>query len=371
MLAAASLAVGACGGDDNEEAAQTGGSDSSGAPEFAVTAAKKALSDTGTFVEAPTEPVKPPKDKKLMLVSCGQSISSCAFDIGGAEEAANELGWETTIYDTKGDPTTAATGIRNAIAGNYDGIFMYFMDCDYARAALAEAKEAGIPVVSAEAYDCDQIDEGAPSLYTHVVEYVEGDYDAHAKAWGKAIADHAIWKQEGKSKALAFADDTARGNEPILDGFKEEYEKCEECSLEIVRFPFSAFGTKLQGIAEQNLLKYPDVNTTLTTYEAISLEVAPAVRSSGREILQFVGEGGEPGMDLIRQNDMAYGNGWPLDWEGWAVVDAFARIFNDQEPVPTGIGVQTVTPDQHLPESGRYVSPIDYQSMYRKLWGLE
>jgi ribose transport system substrate-binding protein len=369
-LAAASLALGACGGGDTNDAS-AGTSGSTGAPEFAVTGAKKALSPEGTFIEAPTKPTKPAKDKRLMLLSCGQSISACAFDTGAAAEAAKELGWKTTLYDTKGDPTNAATGIRQAIAGGYDGIFYYYMDCDYARAALTEAKKAKIPVVAAEAYDCNQIDKGAPSLFTYGVHYVEGDYIAHARAWGRAIADHAIWKQGGKSKALAFLDDTSRGSRPILQGFQDQYAKCDECSLHVVKFPFSAFGTKLQGIAAQNLLKYPDVNTTLTTYEAISLEVAPAVRQSGRNILQFVGEGGEPGMDLLRQGINGFGNGYPLDWEGWAAVDAFVRIFNGEKPVPSGIGVQTFDKDNYMSEKGRYVSPIDYQSMYRKLWGLE
>jgi ribose transport system substrate-binding protein len=376
-LAAAGLAAGACGsasdtGTSTSSSASGGASGgASGAPAFATTAAAKARSAQGTFVEAPTKPVTPPKDKRLMLLSCGQSISACAFDTGAAAEAAKALGWRATLYDTKGDPTNAAAGIRQAIAGRYDGIFMYFMDCDYARSALAEAKRAKIPVIAAEAFDCNQIDKGAASLFTYSVHYVEGDYNSYARAWGRAIADEAIAALDGKSKALAFADDTSRGNEPILQGIKDEYGKCDSCSLRIVRFPFSAFGTKLQGIAEQNLLKSPDVNTTLTTYEAISLEVAPAVRSSGRKILQFVGEGGEPGTQLIRQGVNGYGVGYPLDWEGWAVVDAFARLFNGEKPVPSGIGLQTFDKDDHTPASGRYQPPIDFRAMYRKLWGLE
>lgn len=370
LLVAVGLTVSACGGDD-DNSGSSGSSDSNGAPAFAVEGAKKALSAEGTFIEAPTKPVKPPKDKKLMLISCGQSISACQFDTAAAAEAAKELGWKSTIYDTKGDPTNAAAGIRQAIAGKYDGIFYYYMDCDYARAALEEAKEADVPVIAAEAFDCNQIEKGAPSLFTYTVHYEAGDYIAHARAWGRAIADHAIWKQGGKSKALAFLDDTSRGSRPILEGFKEQYAKCEGCEIHVVEFPFSAFGTKLQSIAAQNLLKYPDVNTTLTTYEAISLEVAPAVRESGRDILQFVGEGGEPGLDLLRQGISGYGNGYPLDWEGWAVVDAFARIFNGEEPEASGIGVQTFDMDNHMPESGRYVPPIDFKNMYRELWGLE
>lgn len=369
LVAAAGLAVAACGSETTSGSAD--GSKSNGAPAFAVQGADKALSPKGTFVEEPTKPIQPPKNKKLMLISCGQSISACAFDTGAAAEAAKELGWKTTLFDTKGDPTTAASGIRQAIAGKYDGIYYYYMDCDYARTALAEAKKAGIPVVAAEAFDCNQIDKGAPSLFTDTVHYVAGDYMAHARAWGRAIADHAIWKQGGKSKALAFLDDTSRGSRPILEGFQDEYAKCKDCELHVVKFPFSAFGTKLQSIAAQNLLKYPDVNTTLTTYEAISLEVAPAVRQSGRDILQFVGEGGEPGLDLIRQGINGFGNGYPLDWEGWAAVDALVRLIAGEKPVPSGIGFQTFDKDHYMPAKGRYVSPIDYRSMYRKLWGLE
>lgn len=345
-------------------------SSSGGKAAWADAAAQKDISRIGTFVASPTEAVSPPKSKKLMLVSCGQSITACQFDIAGAAEAASALGWKTTIFDTKGDSTLAATAVRQAIAGHYDGIYQYFIDCDYDRAALAEAKAAHIPVVAAEAFDCSQTSPGAESLFTYVVHYVEGDLVQHSLAWGRSIADYAISKSGGASHALVFADDTQHTNTPIVEGMQREYKRCGGCSLKVVRFPFAAFGSKLQSIAQEELLKNPSVDTVLSTYEAISLNVWPAVRTSGRKILLYVGEGGPSGMDLIRQGVNGYGDGWPLDWEGWASVDALARIFAGQKPVPTGMGVQVFDKAHNTPHSGPYASPVDYKSLYRKLWGL-
>lgn len=366
LVTAVSIALGACGGGDSTSGDSSGG----GVPAATAEIAKQALSAEGTFVEPSGDPVKTEPGKKLMVVSCGQAISACQYTTDAAIEAATELNWKTTLYDTKADPTNASVAIQNAIAQDYDGIFMYFIDCSYAKSALSKAKAAGIPVVAAEGYDCSELDSSAPSLFTYTVEYAEGSLRDHAYAWGQAIAAQAIDKLDGSSHALAFADDTAFGNQPLLDGMKEQYDKCDGCSFEVVTFPFSAFGTSLQRIAEQQLVKNPDVDTVLTTYEAISLEVEPAVAASGRDIYTFVGEGGEPGVELIRKGVYGFGNGWPLDWEGWAVVDAFARIFAGDQPASSGIGNQTFDADHYTPDSGRYVPPIDFRAAYRKLWGI-
>jgi ribose transport system substrate-binding protein len=368
------LALAGCGGGSGSGSSGATGSESEAGSsniKYAQQATEEGLGPKGSFKKAPTKTVKPQSGKKLMVVSCGQTITACRFANGAVQRAAGELGWETTLYDTKGDYAASSTAIRNAVAGGYDGITMYFIDCSFAQAALQEAKEADIPVVTAEGFDCDEVNSGAPSLFTYQLEYALGDYEEYAKAWGRINADYAIANQNGESNALIFADDTAQANIPISEGEMEEYEKCDSCSAEIVKFPISDFGTALQRVAEQELLKHQDVNTVLTTYEAISLEVYPAVQASGREILVFMGEGGKPGLDLIREGANVYSSGFPLEWEGYGLVDALARIFNGEKPIATGIGLQLIDAEHSLPKSGPYKSPIDFEAMYRKLWGLE
>lgn len=328
-------------------------------------------SPQGTYTEQPTTSPKPEPNKFIGVVSCGESISACAQWTQGSRAAISALGWKSTLFDTKADPSAAATGIRNAIAQKADGIFVPYTDCKYIKSALQEAKAAKIPVVGAEGYDCSDSDPSAPSLFTYVVSYGTGPYPAQAEAWGESMAAYAIAKQGGKSHALAFFDDTSESQTPILEGIKKVYAQCSGCSVTPVRFPLSAFGTTLQQTAEENLLKHPDTNAVLTGYEAISTEIYPAVRSSGKKVLTFMGEGGEAGMNLVRQNpDSSFVSGWPAAWEGWAAIDALNRIFDGQKPVATGQGLQLVYAGHNLPAKGPYTSPIDFQSMYLKAWGV-
>ncbi len=370
-MVGALIGVAACGSDDSSSDS-TAASGEATSLEDTKAEVEKLLGPEGTFVEEPTTAPAPPPNKRVTLVSCGQALSTCATSIDGAKEAAEALGWTATIFDSKGDPATAATGIRQAIASDVDGVYVYFLDCQYIQGALKEAKEANLPVVTAEGYDCSESEEGAPSLWTYQIEYLDGrGYIEQGEAWGRSIADYAIAEQEGDSKAIVFGDDTYLANLATFDGIQAGYDACETCSLEVVKFPLAAFGTSLQRIAEQELLKNPDVNTVLTTYEAVSLEVYPAVRSSGRDLLMFYGEGGEAGMDLLRENGNGYVSGWPVDWEGWAAIDALQRIFNGEEPVNTGQGLQLVNEEHNLTESGRYQSPIDFPTMYKEAWGVD
>jgi ribose transport system substrate-binding protein len=370
-LVGAVLGVAACGDDSDSTSGDTSASEGTSS-EQVQQEVDTLLGAKGTYVEEPTESPTPPTGKKVTLVSCGQAISSCANSIGGAKEAADALGWKATIVDTKGDPATAQTGIRQAIASGTDGIYVYFLDCQYIRGALQDAKDAGVPVVTAEGYDCSQSDPGSPTLFTYNIHYNDNeDYIEHANGWGRSIGNYAIAAHDGKSNAIVFGDDTLLANKASFNGIEEAYADCDACTLEVVKFPLSAFGTSLQRIAEQELLKNPDVDSVLTTYEAVSLEVYPAVRASGKDILTFYGEGGEAGMDLLRENGNGFVSGWTVDWEGWAAMDALNRIFNGEDPVHTGQGIQLVDSDHNMTESGPFQSPIDFQSMYKQAWGVD
>jgi len=56
--------------------------------------------------------------------------------------------------------------------------------------------------------------------------------------------------------------------------------------------------------------------------------------------------------------------------EAWSAIDALNRLFQGATPVSSGIGVQIYDAEHNLPASGPYVSPIDYQSVYRAAWAV-
>lgn len=362
------LALGGCGSDDSDDS-DSGGSASNAYLEEVQGTVDELLSPEGTFVEEPTtSPTAPGEAKNIAIISCGQQVGACAEATGAAQEAADALGWESTLFDAKLDLPSASTGIRNAVAQGADGIFLYFIDCDFIKAGLQEAKDAGVPVVAAEARECDP----SNPLFTHVVEYEPGNYEEQQRAFYRAAAQYPIAELDGESKAITFLDEVPQG-EWGTEEIEQVYEQCEGCTLEVVRFPQTAYGTRLQGIAEQELLRNPDVNTVIPSFEASALEIYAAVRSSGKadQILTFVGEGGVAGLDLLREGANGYAFNFPVRWEGWGGIDALGRLFAGEEPVPIGLGSQLIDADHNLPESGPAVSPIDFEAMYKEAWGVD
>jgi ribose transport system substrate-binding protein len=375
-VACVALALGAVAVGCGSEQSTTGetGTPSAADPALTDIRAKvdRWLSDTGTYQAPPTGGPKAEPGKTIALISC---TYTCERPIASAQEAAKVLGWKTTLFNAKNDPSAAATGIRNAIAAKADGIFVYYLDCKYIRSALVEAKQAKIPVVAAISLDCDDEGSGSESLFTHVVTYVEGDFIDFSRAWGEAGADYAITRLDGKANLLMVTDDTAKSSVELADAAEAEFKKCSACKFYPEYFPAAAFDTGLREIVSQALLKHPDTNVVMVGYEAVlGAGAEAAVEGSGKELLFGVGEGGESSMEALRSYDgAAYGTGYDIGWEAWAAMDAFVRLFAGQEPVASGIGIQLYAKqadgtETNVPASGRYVPPFDYAELYTEAW---
>ena len=313
-------------------------------------------------------------DKDVMLISCDQSASSCARGIQGAQDAAEALGWNTTIFDAKSNLSTAGDGIRQAIAAGMDGIFIYFIDCSYMQQPLQEAKDAGIPVVQAEGVDCNEADEAAPSLFTHSVEYVEGPLLTWIEDFGAATAAYIINETDGYSNTLFVADNASIGTEHVISGYNEMMERCPDCASEVLEYSFEKlYGEGVSQDLQQQLLKRPDVNSVGVAYDAILLSgVADAVQQaskSGQEYLLTGGEGSDAAMDYLRDGLVAAGVGLDNEWEGWSGIDNLNRLFQDAPTANSGIGIEIYDAENNAPESGPFVSQIDYKSAYLEGWG--
>lgn len=329
----------------------------------------------GTSVEPVTDGSPPiAADKNVWVISCGQSLSSCARGTKGAVEAARAVGWKAQVFDTKGDLSSAGDGIRQAIAAKADGIYVYFIDCSYMRKPVEEAKAAGIPVVQSEGVDCNQSDEGAPRLFTWTTEYVEGDMLTWIKDFGRAMTSYLIFAGEGKGNVLYLADNAAISTRAVVEGFKQEIATCTDCKSTVVEYSFDEIGKGLSSRVQDELLRDPKITQVGVAYDAllnggVSEGVQQAVRT-GRTLTLTAGEGQEATMDLVRDGVVAAGVGLDNEWEGWSGVDSLNRLFAGRRPVSSGIGIQLYTKEQNTPESGPYVSTIDFRSAYKSAWGV-
>jgi ribose transport system substrate-binding protein len=382
LVAVLASACGSADSEDSSTAAPAATAAATAAPEGDAAAAgswresaavvDELLTEKGTFESPPTTAPKPEPGKKLALISCGQTITACSYSVAAAAEAAKSIGWTTTTFDAKGDPNVAGTGIRQAVAAGVDGIYTYYLDCKYMRSALREAKAADIPVVAAEGVDCDKAGGDAEGLFTAEVTYVGGDdYLEYIYGWEATQFQYPIAKQQGKTNMIVFGDDTTIGSNTAVQAAKDTFAKCDTCTLRVEEFPITDFGTKLQQIAQEAILKTPDVNAVAGTYEAvILLGVEAAVRASGKEVILDIGEGNAEAMDLIRSGRATYGAGLPVEWEGYAGIDSLVRLFAGEEPKDSGIGLQLFDQEHNMPAKGGYVPPFDYRAIYREAWGV-
>jgi len=80
----------------------------------------------------------------------------CSRPVAGAVAAAQALGWKTKVFDGQfGADDAYDTGIRQAVAAKATAILLIGIDCNTAKAGLEAAKSAGIPVLGANSFDCN------------------------------------------------------------------------------------------------------------------------------------------------------------------------------------------------------------------------
>lgn len=308
-------------------------------------------------------------DKKVLVMSCGQNQETCSVAADAQMEAAETIGWQAKLVDYDSNYDTAQSQIRSAIAGRYDGIMTYALDCPLVSEAIREAHEAGLFIVGAEGEQCEN--EG----YDAVVSYTEGDFPTYFTAFGKKQAEVAIAKAGGSPKIIVIRETDVPNLLLAYDGLVDAIDECDECEvLDTVDFVATDFGSKLEQKISQALVKNPDATMLTVPYDSVLLASAmPALRSSGKlnSIVVAAAEGQSGVLDLVRDGTLnATGVAIPQAWEGWASVDTLNRVFAGEEPVSSGIGLMAFDADHNLPDSGPIEFPVDFRAAYKASWGV-
>lgn len=360
------LVAAACGGSDDGDSAE--GASKEGAD---TAAAESVLAEyrKGQFESPPTEAPKPQPGKNVWIVTYGlASTPGMDFD-RGAKEAAAVLGWKTKSCDGKFSPDQYQQCYRQAIAAGADALAIYVNDCASTQAALREVDAADVLAVSAEAADCDDQKEGAEPLFDAQVEFAQGTFRDWLAALLEPVAAYVV-TEKGADAKIILVDETGNYAVGIMSEAFRGYmaDLCPGCEIvDTVEYTGDQLGAPLQQKIGQALIKNPDANVIVTPYDdAAQTGAVPAVRESGRagDILVTAGPGNAPTLDLIRSGDIAGGYSQDLAWEGWAVMDTLNRLFNGEEPKPSGQGIGWI--DAENVPSGTYESPIDYKAIYTK-----
>lgn len=333
----------------------------------------------GVTAAPPTDPVDVTEGLSLWFVSCGESITTCSNPAKGATEAAETIGWSSSICDGKLNPEGWGTCIRQGIAAGAEVIMTGGLDCAAISGPLAEAKDAGILTVGIAGNDCDA--SGGDPLFSGVTQNLDGgSYKDWWVTLGALQAKYLVGANDGAAKVLNIEFKDAIFGPFITEGFTAELAKYPESEI-VASLQLSNADVGSGALAQKfstALLQNPTVNGVAVPIDGWFLAgLAQAVEASGRsaEIFTIGGLGSVPNYGLIRDGvgedaTVAFSG----QWDGWGGVDAALRLLQDQPIVATGIGLQVVDADNGLPAAGEdfaYDPIVDFRSAYLTAWGLD
>ncbi|GAA3076909.1 sugar ABC transporter substrate-binding protein [Streptosporangium carneum] len=380
LLCAGMLALGACSSGTTSSGVTSSGvassTDATGEGNKDLDKLIDELIKGSSYGVPPTAAPSVPPGKKVWIVSCGQSAIGCQTGAEAVKEAAETVGWEAQICDGRLNAGGAfAQCVRQGVAARQDAIITEAVDCSDIRQPLREAKAAGVLTVDFWGFDCDTgVGASGERLFTASVipadEYPTNE--EYQKAIGQARAQWIMARSRGRASIIELVFKGTNIGSALHEGFATGIASCSGCKVHPVDVTLSTFGDVRQ-LVESALLRHPDATWVSIPLDSLVLAgAAQAVAGSPRRAeLQLIGgEGLPPNLNLIRggqgQNAAV---GQPIDWYGWAAVDTLIRVFAGQNPIPAGLGFQTVDSRANLPRSGPYVAPMDFRAAYRKAWG--
>ncbi|MEV4686425.1 sugar ABC transporter substrate-binding protein [Microbacterium sp. LWH3-1.2] len=368
-VAALAVSLSACSSGDVETPSSAAtGSGLSAEAQAALETAYEGIGSTLDDLEATT----PEEGLDFYVMSCGESVATCAAPAAAMVEAAEAAGWTGTIVDGKLSPEGFATAIRQAVAGGADVLVPVGISCSVAQAAFTEAKDAGVTIVGGGGIDdCD------PKVWDSERLWLEDPpVPTPFQAIGKLQADYTWGKTDGDLKAVVVNLSSNPWGGLVTQAFGDEVDALgsgEVLTTVDISDPDIADGSYLQKIVSV-LLANPGANALAMPTDAYLVNgLAAAIDQAGLadKLVVVGGFGSEAALDMIRagQPGITATIGDAQIWESWGSIDTAIRVRAEQEPAYIGQSVQAVDADNNLPESGPYDGSIDWQAKFLEAWG--
>jgi ribose transport system substrate-binding protein len=369
---ALTLCVAACGSssDDNDSsggsaAASTGASSSADSGSSAVATTMKTFSAPVTW-PGPTDPVTPPKAKKITIVTCGSQGITCVRVANGAKAAATALGYQATVIDGRSQPDVWNQAVSSAIASKTNGIVLAAVPAGLVAGGVSKAKAAGIPVVATlgvSGAPTAKVDVSRPDVAKANSAFIAKDSGGNANVL--LIRDAEFPETETTAKLYAS---TLKGD-------------CPKCTVsKEVSFSLALAAQRLAGNVAQVLQQNPNINYIVTPFDTVMPFISQGIRQAGKTgKVKIVGLGADPpSLEAIKSGDQVMSLGNPAEWIGWDAVDAIVRSLAKKD-LPAADGVtqssyavpQRYVTKDNLPGATGWDGDFDYRSKFKELWGVQ
>lgn len=223
------------------------------------------------------------------------------FGMNAAQTAADKLGVKLITYTANNDPTQELANVQDAITKGVDGILIYAVSLSSEKAAIAQAKRAGVPIFFQYGYD--------PALLKDAAGFMEIDLFRFGEPVGQAIGKQVqdgevaiVTGKLGRGDAEAFA-------QSFINGLKDVGSKAKV----VANVAADWDRQKALEAASQILAAHPDLKAFYAANDDMAVGVSIAIDRAGKTGKVLLGgDNGAPyGLDLIKQGKMTLTNGNP------------------------------------------------------------
>jgi len=340
----------------------------------AVQYTAKAEKGTNTNVSAVKRPAA--KNKRIFIISAGQSSISSEIPAEGAAAAAKAIGWNVTILDGKLDPSIYGSLVSQAVAEGANGIVLDAVDCSTAEQPLRKAKAMGIKTVAIYAFDCNDPvgGDGGPSLISTCVNFDNLACDnlgAFTESYARDQANYIIANSKDKAKVLVLQDPEFTVLKYTALGFDDQIAHSGGSQVvATLDFTASDLGPKLTQMIQAELLKYPQINWIKSPYTYATIDgLEQAIANQPGKYKVMGGEGFQPELQLVQKGVVTAVNIIDSTWVGWAAIDSLNSAFTNKPTYPSGIGWIIADAHHNVPADASYVPSIPFMSEFEKAWG--
>ncbi|MEA2362405.1 MAG: ribose transport system substrate-binding protein [Thermoleophilaceae bacterium] len=371
--AALLFAVG-CGGDDDSGSAGGNSGDKTAADgggndllaQAAEDAAKAKQAESSFEPWNPGPAPKPQAGTEVGALTCLQSVPACSRIADGYKAAIDAIGWSGRVLDGTADQSKQRSAMQSFLTADVDGILLAAIDPHGIDDLLDRAKQRKIEWNMAAGID--------PQPFGGVGESV--DVTGGLKEAGRQLGAWVADDSKGEAKILVFNSSDNPGLAVREAGFREYLDQFEGISYvgDTINVPFAQVGPPLQAQMQSLLQRYPagEIDYVFTPFDGFATFVVNAVTSAGRDDVKVLGFDGSPqNVDFIRNGEgQVATQATPWEWCTWLAVDNLNRAMQGEDVFDGGCPSQVLDKSNVPPKGELWMGNADYETEFRKLWGV-
>ncbi|WP_136660749.1 substrate-binding domain-containing protein [Nitratireductor sp. XY-223] len=320
--------------------------------------------------DGPTSGPKAADGKTIVVLAADMKNGGILGVTNGVEEAADRIGWEVRVLDGAGTISGRTAAFGQAMALKPDGIIINGFDAVEQQAGMAQAREAGIPMVSWHA---------SPVIGPDPDNGIFANVSTDAMEVSAAAAQWAFADAGGAPKVVIFTDSTYAIAIAKADRIKETIEALGGTVLEYVDTPIADTSNRMPTLTTALLQRYGDDWTHSLAINDIYFDfMGPALAAAGvkgdaNPKAVAAGDGSESAYQRIRGGQyQSVTVAEPLNLQGWQLVDELNRAMQGEDwsgytsplHVVTAENISSDGGDKNIFDPGN-----GYRDEYAKIWG--